>query len=98
MEKMLVFARVAAARRGARVTGKAVVFARQDVTVGDTGTWLASVPAWRDIPRAGEHIAAGRPVCTVFASADSVAECHAALADRARHVYAALAAWDREVA
>jgi predicted ATP-grasp superfamily ATP-dependent carboligase len=57
-----------------------------------------ALPALRDIPKAGEHIAAGQPVCTVFASGDGVAECHAALVERARHVYAALAAWDREVA
>jgi predicted ATP-grasp superfamily ATP-dependent carboligase len=99
-----------AARRGAPVLGKAIVFARQDVVIGDTSAWLPAVPvlpalpgppavpAPRDIPRAGERIAAGQPVCTVFASADGVAECHAALVERARHVYAALAAWDREVA
>jgi uncharacterized protein len=97
-----------AAQRGAtHVLGKAVVFARQDVVIGDTSAWLTTVPrppalpavpALRDIPRAGEHIAAGRPVCTVFASGDGVAECHAALVERARHVYAVLAAWDREVA
>jgi predicted ATP-grasp superfamily ATP-dependent carboligase len=104
-----------AARRGAPVLGKAIVFARQDVVIGDTSAWLAAVPALpvlplpalpdppavlgpRDIPRAGERIAAGQPVCTVFASGDGVAECHAALVERARHVYAALAVWGREVA
>ena len=102
-----------AARRGAPVLGKAIVFARRDVVIGDTSAWLPAVPvspalpalpgppavpAPRDIPRAGERIAAGQPVCTVFASGDGVAECHAALVERARHVYAALAAWDREVA
>jgi predicted ATP-grasp superfamily ATP-dependent carboligase len=99
-----------AARHGAPVLGKAIVFARQDVVIGDTSAWLRAVPALpalpgppavpvrRDIPRAGERIAAGQPVCTVFAGGDGVAECHAALVERARHVYAALAAWDREVA
>jgi predicted ATP-grasp superfamily ATP-dependent carboligase len=101
------------ARRRAHVLGKAVVFARQDVVIGDTSAWLPAVPgrpappdlpgppalpALRDIPRAGERIAVGQPVCTVFASGDSVAECHAVLLERARDVYAALAAWDREVA
>jgi len=37
-------------------------------------------------------------VCTVFASGDGVAECHAALVERAQNVYAALAAWSRAVA
>jgi predicted ATP-grasp superfamily ATP-dependent carboligase len=96
-----------AARRGAPVLGKAIVFARQDVVIGDTSAWLPAVPALpgppgvlapRDIPRAGERIPAGQPVCTVFASGDGVAECHAALVERARDVYTALAAWDREVA
>jgi uncharacterized protein len=93
-----------AAQRRAHVLGKAVVFARQDVVVGDTSAWLPALPAppalpaLRDIPGAGEHIAAGRPVCTVFASGDDAAECHAALVERARHVYATLAAWEREVA
>jgi len=107
------------AQRRAHVLGKAVVFARQDVVVGDTSTWLPAVPdspdppdlpdspdlpdrpdppALRDIPKAGEHIAAGQPVCTVFASGDSVTGCHAALVERARRVYAALASWTREVA
>jgi predicted ATP-grasp superfamily ATP-dependent carboligase len=86
------------ARRGAPVLGKAIVFARQDVVIGDTSAWLPAVPARRDIPRAGERIAAGQPVCTVFANGDGMAECHAALVERARHVHAALAAWDREVA
>jgi hypothetical protein len=99
-----------AARHGAPVLGKAIVFARQDVVIGDTSAWLRAVPALpalpgppavpvrRDIPRAGERIAAGQPVCTVFAGGDGVAECHAALVERARHVYAALAVWGREVA
>jgi hypothetical protein len=108
-----------AAQRGAQVLGKGVVFARQNVVIGDTRSWLPaapalpdrpdrpdrpglpalpSLPALRDIPRAGERIAAGQPVCTVFASGDDMAGCHAALVERARHVYAALAAWDREVA
>lgn len=101
---------LSAARRGARVVGKAVVFARRDVVVGDTRGWLPAPPAWpappgppalpalRDIPRAGERIAAGQPVCTVFASGNGIAECHAALVERAREVYAALAAWEQEVA
>jgi uncharacterized protein len=92
---------LSAAGCGAQVLGKAVVFARQDVVIGDTSAWLPAAPAppaLRDIPRAGERIAGGRPVCTVFASGDGVAECHAALVERARQVYAALAAWDREVA
>jgi predicted ATP-grasp superfamily ATP-dependent carboligase len=98
---------LSAARRSVGAVGKAVVFARRDVVVGDTSTWLPAppalpippaLPALRDIPRSGDRIAAGGPVCTVFASGLDEADCHAALVQRARDVYAALAVWNREVA
>ena len=85
------------ARRGAGAAGKAVVFARQDVTVGDTRVWLADSSV-RDIPRPGARIAAGRPVCTVFAAGRDAVACHAALVRRAERVYAELGAWERGVA
>ena len=72
--------------------GKAIVFARHDVTCGDTRSWLDD-PTVRDIPRPGEHIAAGRPVCTVFARGTSAASCRHALVARADRVYATLEAW-----
>jgi predicted ATP-grasp superfamily ATP-dependent carboligase len=77
---------LAVARRGSRAFGKAVVFARRDVVVGDTSAWLArpARPALeiRDIPHPGERIAAGRPVCTVLANGSDSAVCHAALVRR----------------
>jgi predicted ATP-grasp superfamily ATP-dependent carboligase len=95
---------LSAARRDSGAVGKAIVFARTDTVVGDTRAWLSAppvqhaLPAVRDIPHRGERIAAGRPVCTVFAAGRDTATCHAALVERARHVYAALAEWAREVA
>ena len=96
------------ARRGASPVGKAVVFARRDVVVGDTRAWLAhpaspALPAdevarIRDVPHPGETIAAGRPVCTVFAAGRDAASCHAALVRRAEGVYVDLSAWERRVA
>jgi predicted ATP-grasp superfamily ATP-dependent carboligase len=91
------------ARQNARTIGKAVVFARRNVVVGDSREWFfppaaATLPTVRDIPHPGERIAAGRPVCTVFASGHDVPTCHEALMQRAEQVYAALAAWSREVA
>jgi predicted ATP-grasp superfamily ATP-dependent carboligase len=96
------------ARRGASPLGKAVVFAHRDVMVGDTRAWLAraALPAdparpalevaqVRDVPHSGEKIAAGRPVCTVFATGRDAASCHAALVERAERVYADLAAWQQ---
>jgi predicted ATP-grasp superfamily ATP-dependent carboligase len=70
--------------------GKAVVFARQDVVVAaDTQTWLRD-PCLRDVPRSGERIAAGHPVCTVLAQGPDDVACHAALVRRADQVYASL--------
>jgi predicted ATP-grasp superfamily ATP-dependent carboligase len=80
--------------------GKAIVFARRDVVVGDTSAWLDR-PAdleIRDIPHPGERIAAGRPVCTVLAGGSDSTVCHAALVRGAERVYEELASWDREVA
>ena len=69
--------------------GKAIVFAQQDVVVGDTSGWLQD-PDVRDVPREGEHIAAGQPICTVFAVGSDDSTCHALLVERAELVYAKL--------
>jgi hypothetical protein len=81
------------ARSGANAVGKAVVFARQDVAIGDTRSWLPD-PTVRDVPRPGERISAGQPVCTVFAVGRDGAACYGALVARAERVYAELAAWE----
>jgi predicted ATP-grasp superfamily ATP-dependent carboligase len=57
----------------AQAAGKAIVFATQDVRVGDTRDWPAR--GIRDVPHPGEPIAAGHPICTVIslqASPDAV--------------------------
>lgn len=46
-----------------RAAGKAVVFATEDVVVGEFA------PGVRDVPHPGERIAKGRPICTVVATA-----------------------------
>ena len=79
-------------RRSSETLGKAVLFARHDITCGDTGAWLAE-PMIRDVPHPGEQIATGRPVCTIFAAAPDDPSCYAALAVRAAEVYDQLAAW-----
>ncbi len=81
---------LAAAGRRAGAVGKAVVFARRDLTVGDTSRWLGDESV-RDVPRPGERIAAGRPICTVFAAGPDAAACRNGLVRRAERVYAALA-------
>lgn len=75
-----------------RTFGKAVVFARTAVVAGDTRGWLAD-PCVRDVPRPGERLAAGSPVCTVLAEGRDDAACHAALVQAAARVYEALAGW-----
>ena len=77
---------LARARRGTPVVGKAVVFARRNVTIGDTHAFAGI----RDVPHPGERIPAGQPVCTVFATEPDADRCHAALVERAEHVYADL--------
>ena len=81
------------ARRGANAVGKAVVFARRDIAIGDTRPWLVDATVG-DVPRSGERVSAGQPVCTVFAIGRDGAACHAALVARAERVYAELAAWE----
>lgn len=62
--------------------GKAVLFARRPVVVGDTRSWLRLPLA--DVPPPGTVIPAGGPVCTLFAEASGPARCRIALEDRAR--------------
>ncbi len=84
--------------RGARAeargaAGRAIVFARRDLLTGDTRAWLRD-PDIRDVPPPGQRIAAGRPVCTVFAAGRDSTTCLAALAARAAGIYEALEAWE----
>ena len=66
--------------------GKAVVFARRDLTLGATRPWLRDSSV-ADVPHRGERVPRGRPICTVFASARSRAACVRALAARAAAIY-----------
>jgi predicted ATP-grasp superfamily ATP-dependent carboligase len=68
----------------ARTIGKAILFAREAVRFPVDGPWRETVerpgrvdllPAFADIPRAGEDIRAGYPVLTTFAAADTAAAC-----------------------
>lgn len=66
------------------VVGKAVVFARRGITVhrlGEPSIELA------DLPRPGQRIERGHPICTVFAAAPDASRCVRLLADRARRIY-----------
>ena len=79
----------APAGRRPGAVGRAIVFARADVAMGETRSWLAD-DGIRDVPHPGERIASGRPVCSVLASGRHADECRAALVARADAVYEAL--------
>jgi predicted ATP-grasp superfamily ATP-dependent carboligase len=70
--------------------GKAILFAREDLHFPADGPWMEELhaptpvqelPAFADIPSAGEPIPAGRPVLTFFARGGSVSACEQALRD-----------------
>jgi predicted ATP-grasp superfamily ATP-dependent carboligase len=68
--------------------GKAILFARDSLTFPSDGPWMPTLrqppdlwelPAFADIPHAGEPIPVGRPVITFFARGDSPEACRDAL-------------------
>jgi predicted ATP-grasp superfamily ATP-dependent carboligase len=71
------------------VAGKAIVYARKAVSVGDTSSWLEDSSV-RDVPRSGEHFRPGQPVCSIFATAADSAACYRLLVSRAARIYAEL--------
>jgi predicted ATP-grasp superfamily ATP-dependent carboligase len=73
-----------------RTHGKAIVFAREDVVIGDRRAWLDD-PSVRDVPHQSENIAAGQPICTVVAVGSNDAECYAGLVQRAARIYTEVA-------
>jgi predicted ATP-grasp superfamily ATP-dependent carboligase len=73
------------AQQSPSVTGKAIVFAPEDLDAGDTRSWLGDETV-RDVPKPGERLTAGQPICTVFASAASVEQCLEQLKERAQSI------------
>lgn len=73
-------------RRGA--AGKAVLFATEEVVIGDSERWLER--GVRDVPHPGESIAAGRPICTVVATAATPEDALAGLEEQAARLRAEL--------
>jgi predicted ATP-grasp superfamily ATP-dependent carboligase len=74
--------------RGA--AGKAVLFATEDVVIGDSVRWLER--GVRDVPHKGERIAAGRPICTVATTAATPQDALAELEEHAAWLRADLGA------
>ena len=69
--------------------GKAIVYARRDVVLGNTRAWLDRSDI-RDVPFPGERIRAGAPVCSIFARGADAADCGARLESLAREVESVL--------
>jgi uncharacterized protein len=79
------------------VQGKAIVFARRAVRVGNPSGWADQT--WvADIPHRGDRIQRGRPICTVFAAARDPEACRRLLWRRAAAVYRALKSTRRQAA
>jgi predicted ATP-grasp superfamily ATP-dependent carboligase len=81
--------RIGDRRVGRGTVGKAIVYARQTVTVGDTRDWLGDDTV-ADIPMPGTRVPRGRPICTVFVAGRDADECYARLVVRAEGVYGTL--------
>lgn len=77
-----------AAMAGPRAAGKAIVYARADIVVGDTRSWGAQ--GMRDIPHPGERIAAGQPMCTLIGVAETAEAVLAELHERVERLRAEL--------
>ncbi len=78
-----------------RCIGKAVIYARQRLIVGDTQAWCVD-DSIRDIPRPGTVIGSGDPVCTVFADGPTTMACEAELTTRATVLHNILRTWADE--
>jgi predicted ATP-grasp superfamily ATP-dependent carboligase len=81
----------------AEIEGKAIVFARRNVIVGDTWAWIDH-GSLADIPHPRERIRRGHPICTVFGKGRSAGGCYRVLLRRAASVYRGLGAVARGAA
>jgi predicted ATP-grasp superfamily ATP-dependent carboligase len=70
--------------------GKAVLFATENVAIGDSVRWLER--GVRDVPHPGERIAAGRPICTVVTTAATPQDALAGLEEQTARLRAELEA------
>jgi predicted ATP-grasp superfamily ATP-dependent carboligase len=71
-----------------RAAGKAVLFATEDLVVGESARWLER--GVRDVPHQGERIAAGHPICTLVATATTPQDVLAQLEEGAARLRAEL--------
>jgi predicted ATP-grasp superfamily ATP-dependent carboligase len=74
-----------------QTVGKAILFAREALTVPADGPWtttldqpVTTLAAFADLPHAGARIEKGQPLLTVFAQAQSLPACQDELRQRAQ--------------
>jgi uncharacterized protein len=79
------------------IEGKAIVFAKRDVILGNTETWVRQ-RLFGDVPHTGELIPRGRPICTVFAGGPDQATCLRRLVRQAGVAYRRVRARGRRAA
>ena len=87
----------AARRRAPEAVGKAILYARRAVAVGDTRAWLAERDV-RDISPPGTRFAPRDPICTIFARGRTAARCHSGLARRSARLYHTLEGREARIA
>ena len=78
-----------AARFATEIWGKAIVFAREDVTMPDLYDWFDSEQI-ADVPPIGRRIEAGKPICTLLSHGPDRDTCLARLHDMAATLYTRL--------
>jgi predicted ATP-grasp superfamily ATP-dependent carboligase len=64
------------------VWGKGILYAKEDIQLGDTSAWVGQGIA--DIPHPGETIPASAPVCTLFAQAENISDCWKEVLNKAK--------------
>jgi predicted ATP-grasp superfamily ATP-dependent carboligase len=77
----------------APVVGKAILFARAQLTFPEMGPWNNAAcgrfdewPTFADIPRAGEIVPVGRPILTYFSTGPNLSACETALREGAQRL------------
>lgn len=84
---------------GQGVIGRAVLYARETLTISESDLWredargerpVEELPQFADLPGVGERIEVGHPVLTYFVRGGDEAECQALLEERAARIEADL--------
>jgi predicted ATP-grasp superfamily ATP-dependent carboligase len=81
--------------RATLIIGKGIMFATKQLSIPTDGPWLTTlcrpprpwdVPAFADLPSAGQVIKAGRPILTLFSKSESLDTCFVELRSRAEEI------------